>query len=40
MGEELSSNTSFQLDLIKDLPTTSKDEYDQAASDGEILEIA
>lgn len=40
IGEELSSNTSFQLDLIKGLLATSKAEYEEAVSNGEIYEIA
>jgi predicted secreted protein with PEFG-CTERM motif len=37
IGKDLSSDTSFQLDLIKGLLKTSGAEYDQAMSNGEII---
>lgn len=40
IGEELSSDTSFQLDLIKELIATSEAEYEEAISNGEISEMA
>ena len=40
IGDELSTDVSFQLDLIKGLLTTSKAEYEEAVLNGEILEMA
>lgn len=40
IGDELSSDISFQLDLIKGLLATSQAEYEEAVSNGEILEMA
>jgi len=40
IGDELSSDVSFQLDLIKGLLTTSKAEYEEAVANGEVLEMA
>lgn len=40
IGDELSSDISFQLDLIKGLLATSQAEYEEAISNGEILEMA
>lgn len=40
IGDELSTDVSFQLDLIKGLLTTSKAEYEEAVSNGEIMEMA
>ncbi len=40
VGKELSSDTSFQLDLIKGLLHTAESEYEEAVSSGEIHEMA
>jgi len=40
IGDELSSDKSFQLNLIKGLLATSKAEYEEAVSNGEIIEMA
>ena len=40
VGKELSSDLSFQLDLIKGLIHTSEAEYSEAVSEGQILEMA
>jgi len=40
VGEELSSDTTFQLDLIKGLLHTAEAEYEEAVSNGDIHEMA
>lgn len=40
VGEELSADTTFQLDLIKGLLHTAEAEYEEAVSNGEIHEMA
>jgi len=40
VGEKLSADTTFQLDLIKGLLHTAESEYEEAVSNGEIHEMA